>query len=246
MTAKLIAIPYSSWSECARWALDHHRVDYAEEEYVPFVMEPLLRVRLKRLRGRVSVPVLLSTGEGPIEDSWAIARYAERVGSGSPLIPDETACRSWNERAQAAMAMGRARATRATLADPEAQQEALPPFVPAALRPAGSVVARWAAGKLLGKYGPGHPGAVADLLDATRDALGEGDHLLGGFSFADISVCGALEFISPYAGGARGTRAGHRRYRRGRATRRAWTNERFADEYGDLLEWRDRIYANHR
>ena len=47
-------------------------------------------------------------------------------------------------------------------------------------------------------------------------------------------------------GGAGGTRAGHPRYRRPPATRRAWTNLRLADEFRDLLEWRDRTYARYR
>tara|TARA_B100001750_G_scaffold168529_1_gene136973 strand:- start:1834 stop:2511 length:678 start_codon:yes stop_codon:yes gene_type:complete len=225
--------------------LDHHHVEYSEEEYVPFVTEPLLRARMRRPSGKVSVPVLLAPDQ-VVDGSWEVARWAETHGGGAPLLTDEVACRRWDELAQAAMAMGRARVARATLDDPEAQAEALPPFVPKSLRGASSGVARWACRKLLSKYGPGDPGAMNEVLDEARDAIGDGDHVLRAFSYADILVAGALEFVSPYAGGPKGTRAGHRRYRRGPATRRAWTNARLADEYGDLLEWRDRLYARHR
>lgn len=246
MTLTLVAISYSPWSERARWALDHHDVSYREQEHLPFLAEPILRLRMRKLRGTVSVPVLL-TEHGAIEDSWDIARHAEAVGGRASLFSDLEACRSWTDRSQLAMEAGRARASDATLADPEAQREALPPLIPGALRGASTGVTRWAAKKLVRKYGRGDGDAMPTLLADARAALDGGDHLVGAsFSFADIALCGALEFVSPYAGGARGTRAGHRRYRRGPATRRVWTDEALAREYADLLEWRDRTYANHR
>jgi glutathione S-transferase len=32
----------------------------------------------------------------------------------------------------------------------------------------------------------------------------------------------------------------------GPATRAVWTNPKLAEDYADLLAWRDRLYADHR
>ena len=51
--------------------------------------------------------------------------------------------------------------------------------------------------------------------------------LVGGtFSFADVAMVVALQFVEPVA---------DRYIRLGPATRRAWTNERFRHDYADLL-----------
>ena len=83
---ELLAIPFSPWSEKARWALDARGVAYVERRFEPVLGEPELRLRLRKLTGRVSVPVLI-TGRGAIADSTAIARHAEAFGSGVSLFP---------------------------------------------------------------------------------------------------------------------------------------------------------------
>ena len=130
--AHLIALSYSPWSEKARWALDHHRVPYRYEEYVPMLGEPLLRLRLRRPTGKVSVPVLLDEGRA-FTDSFDIARHAERVGSGDPIFPEAVLAEimRWNERSNAGLAAGRALTVERTGKSPEAKAEALPPFIPA-------------------------------------------------------------------------------------------------------------------
>jgi glutathione S-transferase len=42
--AELLGLPYSPWSEKARWPLDARRVPYKNVTYAPWVGEPLLRM----------------------------------------------------------------------------------------------------------------------------------------------------------------------------------------------------------
>src|SRR5262245_37961692 len=101
----LIAEYFSPWSEKARWALDHHGLAYKYREHLPLLGEPLLRLRARRLTGRVSVPVLV-TPEGVLADSFAIARHADELGRAPALFPRgcEAEVAGWNARSEAALA----------------------------------------------------------------------------------------------------------------------------------------------
>src|SRR5881394_1648957 len=105
----LISLSYSPWSEKARWALDHRGVEYRTEEYTPMLGEPALRVRTRKLRGTISVPVLLGEGKA-IFDSLAIARRADELGGGAVLFPEGRGAEidDWNAKSEAAMSAGRA------------------------------------------------------------------------------------------------------------------------------------------
>ena len=52
------AIPFSPWSEKARWALDHHQIDYREAPFMPVFGEFALRFRMRKPFGAVTVPNL--------------------------------------------------------------------------------------------------------------------------------------------------------------------------------------------
>ena len=69
---EFVALSYSPWSEKARWPLEHHGIEFREHQYVPLLGAPRLRLRLRRLRGRVTVPVLF-TRDRVLADSFAIA-----------------------------------------------------------------------------------------------------------------------------------------------------------------------------
>src|SRR5262249_30134198 len=103
--ARFIAMPYSPFSEKARWALDHHAVAYRELGHVPMLGEPRLRLVARRPFGRVWAPLLVDGAE-VFTDSYEIARHAEKIGSGTPLFPapHEPEIAAWNERSEAAMA----------------------------------------------------------------------------------------------------------------------------------------------
>ncbi|HEU5060347.1 MAG TPA: glutathione S-transferase N-terminal domain-containing protein [Kofleriaceae bacterium] len=240
----LTAMPISPWSEKARWALDHHRIRYAEEVYTPMLSEPALRWRLRRARGPVTVPVLFADGEA-YTDSFEIAHYAERRGAGAPLFRRglEAAIARWNRLSDAAMRAGRALVSFRVENDPQARSEALPDLVPRALRRPLDPVARVGVRFLARKYGfrddeHAHRAELRARLIEMRDALSDGRHyLLGEFTYADIAMAAALQFVAP---------VGDRHIQLGPASRRAWTDLELAGELTDLLEWRDQLYAARR
>jgi glutathione S-transferase len=82
---KLITIPFSHFCEKARWALDHARVAYREEGHLP----GLHRRAVGRARGKAgSVPVLVLDGDGVLDDSPLIVRWADaRASSDRKLFP---------------------------------------------------------------------------------------------------------------------------------------------------------------
>lgn len=81
----LLTIPFSHFCEKARWALDHARVDYREEGHTP----GLHRRAVARASGRAgSVPVLLLDGNGVLDDSPLIVRWANaRASHDRKLLP---------------------------------------------------------------------------------------------------------------------------------------------------------------
>lgn len=231
--AQLFSLPYSPWSQKAVWALHHHGVQVEKMLYRPLVDEPKLRLRLRRVRGKVTVPVLFD-GPDALTDSFEIARHAEARGSGDPLFADLESARRWNTISEEALEAGRARTTLAVLRDPDAQVEALAGIVPDPLRRPLRAIAVGAAKNLQRKYGPVDASALERGLDALREGLGGGDYLTGQFSYADIAMAVVFEFVQPGP-----------HVRRGPAERRAWSDKRLAARYADLIAWRDRIWERH-
>lgn len=244
MPPLLFHLPYSPWSEKARWALDHHRIAYDKRTHVPMLGEPLLRWKLRRPRGRVTVPALVD-GATSVRDSLEIARWAESRGAGTPLFPAgrEADVLAWNERSEAALQAGRVLVTRRTAVDRAAKLDNLP--VPPALRGVLEPVADLGVKFFIEKYGVLDRSAddcervIAETLDAARNALadGGGDYLLGSFSYADIAVAVVLQFVDPVA---------DRYIRLTDATRAVWATPALAEHAADLIAWRDRLYAEHR
>jgi glutathione S-transferase len=240
---ELVGESFAPWSEKARWALDHHHVAYTYREYVPVLSEPWLRWRLGRFSGRVSVPVLIAD-DGVHADSFAIARHAERVGTGSPLMAPERLAEieAWNGRSETALWAGRIRVVVRMDEVPGAKTEALPPEIPAALRPAFGAVTGLTLGFLRWKYGFGRDveageRAMRDVLEDVRAALAGRPYLLEQFSYADVAMAVVLQMIAPVA---------DRWIALAPAIRTVWSNETLARSFADLIEWRDGLYARHR
>jgi glutathione S-transferase len=235
----LIALPYSPWSEKARWALDHHGIGYDEETYVPMVGEPWLRVRTRTFSGRVSVPVLI-TPHGVIFDSLRIARHADRIGKGPSLFPREleAAIDAWNETSEQMLAAARGLVIERLQRSPGALEEALPSFVPRVARPALRPLARFGAAFVARKY---EARDDAERIDAALGSLraaieGGREYLFDRFPYADIAMAVALQSIK--------APGGHLKI--GPATRETWTDPMRASRDADLLTWRDAIYRKHR
>ncbi len=244
MTPLLWSIPYSPWSERARFALDYAGAPYEKRTYKPLFDELALRRALGRWRGPVSVPILQTDG-GVLEGGFAIAGHAQAHGS-RPVLPADHRddIIRWDERASAAMSAGRACALERTLGS----KEALIELAPKSLRKAPGTAALTKAGiqRTIAKYRPVTPTHPHDFLEETlvaiREALAEGHetdgvrHLLPAFGYADISVAQVLAFVEPPVDGLR----------LGKANRRTYRDGRLAERYRDLVEWRDALYARFR
>lgn len=246
-TATFIALPLSPWSEKARWALDHHDVPYVEKIYVPMLGAPLVRWRLRRVRGRVTVPILLDGSGVVCLNSYDIARYAERTGHGEPLFRrgHEEDVERWHRLSEKAMDAGRALVLLRLAEDRAARQEEVASVMPRGLarlfKPGASV----AIGFLRRKYRVGdseeavHRARLRDVMLELRAALSDGRRFLvgGALSYCDIAMASALLTVEPGA-------ARHLPF--GPATRRSSTDPELAGEFTDVLGWRDQIYAAHR
>ena len=245
MTATLLHISFSPWSERARWAIDSRGVEVKHREYLSVIGELSLRKQLGKWSGTVSVPALF-TENGAINDSFDIARWADAHGSGPTLFPvgKDAAIRQWNERSETALNSGRAISLTRVLASNEALDE-LTPKPLRALGAASRAITRFAVARTRNKYDGGartdaeHRVVLVGVLDELRAALGGNPTatLLDSFSYADITAAQVLSFVSP---------ADRKYLRIGRANRIAFTDDDLVARYPDLLEWRDTLYANHR
>ena len=246
-TRKLVQLSYSPWSERARWVLDHHTIAYLTIEHTPFLGELRLRRLVGRARKRATVPVLID-GDTVLTDSWDIARYADRSGSGAKLIPaeQEDDVRQWTELADQTSSLGRALVVSGLLSSDAALDEglpfALPPWLHAAMRPVTRFGLRWFGRKYdlspsTAENEGENEGAMRPALDRLRASLKRSPYLLGRFTYADIAMATLLQGISPVGNGY---------IRLGPATRRAWTRPTLEKDYPDLIRWRDNLYLEHR
>lgn len=234
----LIGEAFSPWTRKARWALDYCGVAYRYREYIPFLGEPSLRMKLRQWRGTVSVPVLF-TDAGVVRGSFGIARHAARV-AGDDRLGDFDRIRFWDDISETGLAAARTRVVRAIAANDAALDESLP-RLPSPLMPLLRPITRRAVKALDRKYahlyGAGnHRDALLALRRGLRDS-GTG-FLLGRFGYADISLCALLDAVLPEPDTAFP----------GEAHRRCWRDDALAREFPDLLAWRDglRPYRSRR
>ncbi|HTN85598.1 MAG TPA: glutathione S-transferase N-terminal domain-containing protein [Sorangium sp.] len=247
---ELLGLEFSPWTEKARWALDVRRVPYTFRHYLPLIGEPALRAKLRRLTGRVSVPVL-TTDEGRVLDgSTDIARWADGRGAGPTLFPAEHEAEIARliDLSERALSAGRARALSRMLADDEALAEMAPGPVRRALGPLASRLGALGVRRTLRKYGGNAVDAEAHLqtqvaaLDELRATLarktlaGTGPKtLLDSFTFADIAMSQVLVNAAPPA-----------ELKLGAASRRCFSDPELGDRYADLIAWRDELYRAYR
>jgi glutathione S-transferase len=239
MERTLYGISSSTWTERARWALDHHRVTYRYKEHLPFLGE--LALRRKASSKKPTVPLL--EDDVVVMGSAEIGRHADRIGKGEPLFATESqdaidrACTLADRMANAARACVLSR----IMESRDARIEALPSFIPGPLRPLFASTTGVAIGFLAKKHGV--PKDIERVVsEDLRPALAEVRSWLGGrryltdrFSYADIAIGAQLGGIRPHTDAPIGP-----------AMRDVWTNEALAEEFSDLLVWRDALYADHR
>lgn len=245
----LWGLGYSPWTEQARWALDHHGIGYGYREHRPLLGERRLRRRARRGEDTpsgtpVSVPLLVTPRE-IVADSFAIAEWSDRHGGAANLLPNEQREKISvvHEVAERGRQAGRALVIAAMRHDGEAKRESLAGIVPGPLRGVMQPVASQGVRFLARKYGVDarsiaeHETTLVKALDRLRRELDDREYILGMFSFADVTMATLLSMIRPRPELAQ---------RLGPATTDLWTHARLADEYDDLLRWRDRVYRCHR
>lgn len=246
----LLHLPYSPWSERARWALDLRGLDVPRKTYAPLLGEPALRFQLRKLRGTVSVPVLFGAG-APVEGSWAIARWANQHGDGPDLFPAEHLAKieAWNQCSDRALDAGRGLSLARVSRDKEALAELLPGPLRSLLGTKGAPIARFGVWRTLHKYGADPTAADRHravlrqcLLDLRADlaagqSRGEPRTLLPTVTYADITLAQALVFVRPPDAPWLPL---------GPANRKAFGDEELAREFADLLTWRDDLYQRWR
>jgi glutathione S-transferase len=236
----LYAASFSPWTERARWALDHHAIPYHRVEHVVMLGEPLVRLRTGRWRGPLSFPIFVD-GELKIFDSVDIARHADLCGPGQKLFREEQGVEidQWILRATDMLEAGRSLLMPRLASDSEARAES----VPRLLRPAARLldpVSRRAVEHVRRKYhmvdAPVAERTMRNVLEATRARLSKSGTIVdGGFSFADIAIASALQYVKP---------VDHPAMHLGPAQRGAWTQAGLAGEFADVLAWRDRVYRD--
>lgn len=239
----LYGLAQSPYTEKARWALDHHGIAYRYHEHVPLLGEALLRLKARRRpRGtKASVPLLVD-GADVLPTSLAVARHADRIGRGSALFPEDQLADvlRWAELSDGILGIGRASVLEGLRNNRAAQREALPPFIPGALRSVLTPVTATVGLFLASKHDVPRDAAaelekLRPLLDDVRRALGGGSYLLAGLTFADVAIAASLQVLRPRAESSFGP-----------GTRAIWSHESVAADYEDLLTWRDKVYAAHR
>ena len=237
----LLGLSYSPWTERARFALDHHRIAYRFREHRPLLGELALR-RLARRAGapKPTVPVFVDDGR-LLFDSCAIAAMADRIGHGPSLRADTPETLALAARLEPGLNAGRALVSAAILADPEAQREAVQPVAPGPLAYLARPVARVGVRFLTRKYDAdpetlaAHLATMRATAEGLRVELGGRAHLHGDrLGFADLLAASFLQCVSP---------VDHPLIPLGPATRRAWRRPEIADEFADLLAYRDALYA---
>ena len=237
---ELLGLYYSPWTERCRWAIDHHGISYRYTSHEPLLGEMNLRLRLRKLRGRVTVPVLFD-GHTVLSESWDIARWADRNGSAETLFPNEhvSAIRHWDDRSQAACALGRELAVRKTLGSKaalRAQLETVPAPLRPVMLPAAPLVVK-IFGKKHASATPRDENKLREALVKLRAALDGNPTIFDTLTYADLSMATMLQFVEP---------VDEQYIRLDPRVRPTWADPALAREFADLVEWRDALYANHR
>lgn len=243
----LVGLQNSPWNEKARWALDHHRIAYRYEEHLLIFGMPWLRLRLGMPFGEVTVPALIAP-DAKLVDSMAIGIHADQIGSAQALFPREhrETIERFNLMSEAFLDAGRALMMDQLRRDREGQADALPAFVPRALRKPLHGIAMLGLKYIDLEFGVTRKSvgereaAMRKLLLDFRQALSGKDYLAGDrFTFADIALAGALHSALPAADAFLPLPIKA-------SIRRCWTRATLIGEFKDLFEWRDRLYAKHR
>ena len=238
------AIPYSPWSEKARWAMDAHGARYREKIYVPMVDTPWLRLKSKRYLERLTIPLLI-TPDGSYMDSFDIARWSVGANPEATLIPEHAReqIEGWNIRSERMLAAGRALTTQKVAKHRPAWAESVPGPL-RRLGPVAELIARVGIRYLdrkyqLASYTPEDSRRVLreNCLALRAGLESHGGTLCDGFTYADIAMAVTFQFIAPIETDI---------IKLGTESIGCWSEPELAHEFADLVTWRDTLYATKR
>jgi len=239
----------SPWSEKACWAMDLAKFDYQKLNFTPMITTPLVRFKSLNFTKKVTVPTLISDHK-TLTGSYDIAQYVEKKQtnkSHTPYIfPPElkTQIDDWEKQSDQFLQAGRALVCIRMKSHNGAKIMSLPPEIPSSIRPLMLPVASLGLYYLKAKYGfdwnkyEQYVENMRKILQKVRSTLADkGDYLLGQFTYADIAMAVTLQMVKPI---------GSPYIPLDKDTESCWETPELKDEFKDLLEWRDLIYAKHR
>jgi len=240
----LYGLCYSPWTERACWALEAKKMRYRYKEHSPMLGEMALRFQSRKTaESKATVPLYVD-GEICIGDSFEIMVHADKAGSGAPLFPDLPKAREWRDTIEPALEDMRIRVSRRILRSPEALKEAAATAVPTFLAGASKPVAALGVQFFARKYVFELNGEELEerhmkkaLQKARNELSGSREYIGDSFSAVDMMITTLLQAVQPVE---------TKYVNLGPATRKAWHQRELAEEFRDLLQWRDEIYRKHR
>ncbi len=239
-TPTLYGLSYSPFTERARWALDYHRLPYDYHEHMPMLGELLLRYKARGAgNSKATVPLFVHSG-GVIGDSFDIISYADQEGSGPKLGANSEQARTWLQRVNAGLDAVRTRVLARLLDDPAALDEHSARLSPKALLPVMRPVAALGVRYLTKKHQATMDTErarleVRDVCLSIRAALADGSLSRERLDAPSLLVATFLVGVKPAAMSQLTV-----------GQRRVWTEPALAEEFADLLTWRDALYAAYR
>jgi len=246
---KFIFFPPSPWSERARWALDYSGITYDKIIFTPLISTARARYLSQNFTHKLTVPIAIDVSmnnDKVMRDSLDIALHAnsKRLDHCLNLFPAKhlNEIKEWNQFSERLLDILRVRANPRMMASRELQLNNLPPVLPNVIKPLFLPLSRYALHYFNKKY-PLQPGnhklTLTNGLKKIRATLEKsgGEYIFEQFSYADITTAAIFQAISPVE---------NRFVKLDNATRKCWKDQELSDEFGDLIEWRDKLYQKHR
>jgi glutathione S-transferase len=247
---QLISLPGSPWSERASFAI--YVAGLSEEvkivPYVDFVDELYLRYISGRwnFSQNVTVPVLRLADGSTINDSLDIAKWAAMKSNGKLKIPDNDRLQHVVRVTESILSASRFRGFNRVRESGVFDAQDLPS--PLRLLPDSfnRSIVRLLFGSLLRKHSD-PTWTMESALAQMRSGLKELESILkesGGeyfekdeFSLADVIASSAMGFVAPLPNG---------HSRTGPNFGKCWVEPEVAEEFKDLVAWRDALYVARR
>ena len=220
------------------------KVPYHYKEHSPLLGEYWLRYQVRNSGLKKATTPLYLNNSNVIGDSFEIMRYADKVGEGDKIFPENIDALIWRDKIESAFEEMRKRISQRILRNPNALKEAaagvVPEFIAGFCKPLAVVGVNFLAHKYnfdLNTEAADTPLLKAVLNDA-RDKLIDGNQYIAGtFSAVDIMVATLRQAVEPIDNGFIAL---------GPAARKTWYHQELALEFQDLVEWPNHLYAKHR